>query len=89
MAAQALQGIRIDTHLAGERGWRDSLRAHLLRLKPDARFNRFFGAANDAAVVRYVAEASPALVVDAVENDAVVGVAEQISAGRPKARASA
>lgn len=76
MTRHAIPAVRIDANFAGERAWRDDLRAHLLRLKPDARVNRFFGAASDAAIARYAAEANPALLVGAVDKGAVVGMAE-------------
>ena len=76
MAAIPVPGVRIATHSPAEPGWRDRLKAHLLGLGPDSRLNRFFSWASDAHVERYAADASPEVVLDAIEGGAIVGVAE-------------
>lgn len=76
MAAIPVNGIRLVPHSPAEPGWRARLKAHLLGLGPEARLNRFFTLVSDAHLERYAETAVPEVVIDAVEDGAIVGVAE-------------
>ncbi|WP_347312863.1 GNAT family N-acetyltransferase [Defluviimonas sp. SAOS-178_SWC] len=56
--------------------WRDQLRAHLLRLGPQTRLNRFLGASSDATVAGYAARAAPAVLIEARVGGQLCGMAE-------------
>ncbi|MCT8329723.1 GNAT family N-acetyltransferase [Albidovulum sediminis] len=71
-----MAAIRLVAHSPAEPGWRDRLKVHLLGLGPDSRVNRFFAWVSDAQVERYAATAAPEIVIDALEDGAVIGVAE-------------
>lgn len=57
-------------------GWRAALLRHLQRLDLAARLSRFFAAAPDEAIARYVGRATPLFMVMAEAGGEVCGVAE-------------
>lgn len=56
--------------------WRDRLLAHLLRLSPESRRNRFFVWMSDEALARHAARTTPAAIVEARIGGETRGMAE-------------
>ncbi|SPH17041.1 hypothetical protein DEA8626_00555 [Defluviimonas aquaemixtae] len=76
MPGPLLAGLDLSVRSPVDLDCRLNLGAHLLRLGPDSRQNRFLSATSDSAVWRYAETTAAAAVIHAWRRGRVVGIAE-------------
>ena len=87
MRASRHEGLELKVPQPVPEDWRNRLLAHLMRLSPESRRNRFFVWMSDEALARHAARTDPAAVVEARVDGMTRGMAEVHLLHGPRAAA--